>query len=377
VGAGLKPTARHSDPAQRSELDQIFEFWAGEADADGRSNFGGIQATVARGLVVDGEVFVHVINTESGSKLRLVPPELIDESYSRELNGGYVVSGVEFDVNATRVAYWIRHDRPFSQFSGYGPPRRVDANEILHIMRPTAAGQVRGISWLAPAILAASDLDQLTDALRVGVKVSAMHAGFLVDQNGLGGEVYEGTDVGGILESGLEPGTLKRLPSGMDVKFNTPAASTAIDAFLKLSLRELAAALGLPVHMLDGDLTGANYSSLRAGLIPFRQRIEQIQTGVLIPQFLRPVWNRAIAHAVFSGQLSAPDYESSPRQYSADWIPPRQLQVDPLKAVNATIAELKNGLTSRRKAVAERGWVLDDLEAELKNERGINAHLKP
>jgi len=48
-----------------------------------------------------------------------------------------------------------------------------------------------------------------------------------------------------------------------------------------------------------------------------------------------------------------------------------------LKAVNATIAELKNGLTSRRKAVAERGWALDDLEAELKNERASNAHLQP
>ncbi|NOX41573.1 MAG: phage portal protein [Alphaproteobacteria bacterium] len=218
----IETNGPHTDPAQRSELDQIFEFWSSDADADKRSNFGGIQTDVARGLVVDGEAFAHVISTDSGPKIRLIPPELIDESYTRELDGGYVVSGIEFNQNADRVAYWIRHDRPFSQFSGYGPPRRVDANEILHIMRPLAAGQVRGISWLAPAIMAASDLDQLTDALRVGVKVSAMHAGFLVDQNGLGGEVYDGNAIGGILESGLEPGTLKRLPTGMDVKFNTP-----------------------------------------------------------------------------------------------------------------------------------------------------------
>ena len=40
------------------------------------------------------------------------------------------------------------------------------------------------------------------------------------------------------------------------------------------------------------------------------------------------------------------------------------MQVDPLKDVQATVAELEAGLTSRRKAVAERGWALEDLDAE-------------
>ena len=48
------------------------------------------------------------------------------------------------------------------------------------------------------------------------------------------------------------------------------------------------------------------------------------------------------------------------------------MQVDPLKDVNATIAELEAGLTSRRKAVAERGWVLEDLLDEIAAERNPN-----
>jgi lambda family phage portal protein len=149
------------------------------------------------------------------------------------------------------------------------------------------------------------------------------------------------------------------------VKFNTPGQTQEIGAFLRLNLQQLAAGLGLPEHLLSGDLTGANYSSLRAGLLPFRQRVEQVQYGTFVPQLLRPIWRRVVTFGVLSGELAAPDFESNPRAYlAAEWLPPKPMQVDPLKDVQATVAELEAGLTSRRKAVAERGWALEDLDSE-------------
>jgi capsid protein len=74
-------------------------------------------------------------------------------------------------------------------------------------MKPIAAGQVRGISWLAPVVLPANEFDQILDALLAGVKVAAMHAGFLTDVNGTAGEPYAGTEEGGVMNVGLEPGT--------------------------------------------------------------------------------------------------------------------------------------------------------------------------
>ena len=171
---------------------------------------------------------------------------------------------------------------------------------------------------------------------------------------------------GAFSKSGFEPGTLKRLPTGIDVKFNTPAQTQEVAAFLRLNLQQLAAGLGLPEHLLSGDLTGANYSSLRAGLLPFRQRVEQLQYGMLVPQLLRPIWRRVVTWAVLSGDLDAPDYEASPRDYLAcEWLPPAFQQVDPMKHVQADVAEMEAGLTSRRKLVAARGWALEDLDAEL------------
>jgi len=366
VGAGIVPTPKHPDTTARADLTAAFQGWANDADADGRTDFWGLQADVARGLVIDGEAFLQFITTDDGPRLRLLPPELVDESLTRELgNGAVIVQGVEFDTEGRRVAYHVLPYRPHDQFANYAPPVRVQADEIIHVMKPLAAGQVRGVSWLAPVILSASDFDQLCDALLMGVKVAAMHSAFLIDLNGTGGDPYDGQGDGGILETGLEPGTMKRLPTGFDVKFNTPGQLTEIGGFLRLNLQQLAAGLGLPDHMVSGDLSQTSYSSIRAGLLPFRQRVEQIQYGILVPQFLKPVWESVVAYAVLSGEIAAPDYESAPRVYGAEWLPPKPMQVDPFKDTQATVAELEAGLTSRRKAVAERGWALEDLDAEI------------
>ncbi|NRP70194.1 hypothetical protein ILFOPFJJ_01072 [Ensifer psoraleae] len=363
VGSGIMPTSQHPDAAARKALSTLFNTWAEESDTDARTTFWGLQADIARGLVVDGEAFVQFLDSD-GLRVRLIPPELIDESMTRELgNGGVIVQGVEFDADGRRVAYHVLSSRPHDQFATYAPPVRIDASEILHVMKPLAAGQVRGVSWLAPVILPASELDQLLDALLVGVKVAAMHAGFLIDQNGTSGEPFDGTGEGGVLEAGLEPGTLRRLPTGMDIKFSTPQQTAEVAAFLRLNLQQLAAGLGLPTHFVDGDLTGANYSSLRAGLLPFRQRVEQIQYGTFVPQFLAPVWRRVISYAVLSAELDAGDFG---REWLAvEWLPPKPLQVDPLKDTQATVAEIEAGLTSRRKAVAERGWSIEQLDEEI------------
>ncbi|WP_140986822.1 phage portal protein [Asticcacaulis tiandongensis] len=367
VGAGIVPTPKHPDSATRKSLITHFNTWSEHADFDGLTDFWGLQAAVARSLVTDGEAFLHIIETDDGPRLRLIPAELIDESKTLNLSdGGFIVSGVEFDAFGRRVAYHILPQRPTDLFATYAPAVRVSADDIIHVFKPLAPGQVRGISWLAPVILPASDFDQLTDALLMGAKIAAMHSGFLVDQNGNGTSIFDGEQNGSILEGGIEPGALKYLPQGWDVKFNSPGQAQELSSFIKLNLQSLAAGLGLPEHFVSGDLTGANYSSLRAGLLPFRQRVEQTQYGTLVPQFLRPVWRRVVTSDVLSGALDAPDFEAASADYlSADWLPPKPLQVDPLKDTEATVAEINAGLTSRRKAVAERGWDLEDLDAEI------------
>lgn len=362
VGAGIMPTPQHPDPETRKALAALWAAFIDSADAEGRTDGNGLQAAVALDLVIRGEAFLQVLDGPDGPRLKPLPPDLVDESLTRDLGSGrFIVSGIEFAADGTRAAYWVLPARPTDVFATTGAPIRISAEEILHVFKPLGPGQVRGVSWLASVILPAAELDKLTDALTMGAQVAAMFAGFLTNQNDVSGE----DPFGGDAQPSLEPGTLQKLAGGWDVKFAVPSQVAQVAPILKHNLRQLAAGLGIPSHLLDGDLSDANYSSLRAGLLPFRQRMEQVQYHVLVPQLLNPIWQRVVAHAVTSGKIEAPDYESDPRAYRAEWIMPAALQVDPLKQVNSDVAELKAGLTSRRKLVAARGWSLDDLDSEL------------
>jgi lambda family phage portal protein len=372
VGAGIEAASAHPDPALRAQIDGAFLMRSSESDAEGRTDLRGLTAQVVESVIVDGEAFALIEEDAQGVRLRLIPAEQVDESVTRDLpDGGYIVAGIEFDSRGRRVAYWMQPHRPTEVFPTSSTPVRVPAADVLHIFRPIGAGQVRGVSWLAPCLLTVGELDALLDALLVGAKVAAMHAGFIVDQNNLGsgGAFPDASDLGDV---SLEPGVVRVLPAGTDIRFSAPDQAKEGVAFAKLTLGQIAAGLGVPQHLLDGDLSGANYSSLRAGLLPFRAKVEQFTYHTLIPQFLDPVFRRVVAHEVLAGRLDVGDLESALR---AEWLPPRPTQVDPLKDISALKEMLTLGLISRRQAVASLGWNVAELDAEIAADREREAAL--
>lgn len=362
VGAGIEATSAHPDTALRPLIDAAFEDACDVIDAEGRTDLHGLTASMVRAEIVDGESFAVIEESPEGVRVRQIPCEFVDESMTRELpNGGYIAAGIEFDAVGRRVAYHVRPGRPTDQFSGQYFAIRVPAENVLHLFRPIGPGQVRGISQLASILLPASDLDALLDALLVGTKTAAMLAGFVTDNTQVGTVPFPDSQ-GPIGDISLEPGVVRVLPPGTDIKFTAPAQAAEGVAFARLILGQLSAGLGVPQHLMDGDLTGANYSSLRAGLLPFRAKVEQFQFHALIPQVLAPIFRRVITHAYLSGRLDLPDLAPA---LKADWLPPRPMQVDPAKDVEALKGQLELGLTSRRQAVASLGWNIDRLDSEI------------
>jgi len=85
---------------------------------------------------------------------------------------------------------------------------RVPAAEMLHQFQPLAAGQLRGLTWLAPILLRLHELDQYDDAALVKAKVAALFTGFIHDPDGTVAGLNDGTAANGILNVGMEPGSL-------------------------------------------------------------------------------------------------------------------------------------------------------------------------
>ena len=380
IATGIKPQSMCADEAYRSAVLKLWQAWNEEADAAGITDFYGLQALATRSMCESGECFIRILPQPADSglavplQLQLLEAEHVPLTLNTAYpNGNVVRSGIEFDKRGKRVAYHMYPFHPNDGAVGIVPitnmvPVRVDASEVLHLFRPLRPGQIRGESWLSRALVRLHELDQYQDAELVRKKTAAMFAGFITRQMPEENMMGEGAaNDAGLSFAGLEPGTMQLLEPGEDVKFSSPAdVGASYSEFMKSQFRAVAAAMNITYEQLTGDLSGVNYSSIRAGLLEFRRKCEAIQHGVIVHQLCRPIWAAFVRQAVLSGALDASDFASRPRDYlAAKWIPAGWQWVDPLKDAKAGIMAIRAGLMSRSEVIAGDGYDAEDIDREI------------
>jgi lambda family phage portal protein len=240
----------------------------------------------------------------------------------------------------------------------------VPAQYVLHLFRPLRPGQLRGQPWLTQVLVKLYELDQYDDAELVRKKTAAMFAGFITKTAPDAPVMDEEKDGDGSTTAltGLEPGTLQVLLPGEDVRFSAPAdVGASYETFMRVQLRSIAAGMGITYEQLTCDLTGVNYSSIRAGLLEFRRRCEQFQHQVLVYQMCRPIWQRWITDAILSGALEIPEHA----KLVAKWVPPGFAWVDPLKDIKAQIMAVRAGFKSRSEVLSEQGYDAEVIDREI------------
>lgn len=379
VGDGIKPISKLADAARKEELQRLWLAWTDEADAEGLTDFYGLQRRAAREVFLAGEVFVRIRprRVEDGLtvplQLQMLPSEMLplhETGVAR--NGNAIRQGIEFDRIGRRVAYHFfrRHPGDSTDPGLSGEIVRVPASEVIHVIDPVEGGQLRGVSKLAPAIVKLFLLDQYDDAELDRKKVAAMYAMFVTSpapENPLAPlddeEVAAGVEI--------SPGQIVRLDPGEDVTVGQPADSGGTyEPFQYRTLLQISAALGIPYPYLANDMVKGNFSNSRLALIEFRRRVSAWQHSVMVYQLCRPVYARWLDLAVLSGALPLPGYEDErPRMLAADWLPTKWDWVDPLKDANAEIAQIEAGLKSRTQAIAERGYDAEQVDREIAAER--------
>ncbi len=382
IGPGIVPSPQHPDPAERARLSDLFARWTDRADFDGERDFYGLQALAVRQWIEAGESFAHLLLApDSGPdvplQLRLLHPSQVPTEWPMALVNNAVRGGIEHDEFGRRVAYLalpFRPEDPFMAMAKAGwSPVRLPADDVLHLFEALEPGQIRGLSWFTPVLLALNELDQLQDAALVRAKLANLICAALVDQNGDAGGL-PGNAAAGVLTMGLEPGSILPLKPGTSLEFFDPKESQNYAPFVKEHLRAIAAGLGIPYELLTGDLSSVNYSSIRAGLVEFRKKLEHWQHNVVVFKFCRPVWDRWVRTAVLSGAIDPTLYAADPVAYHAvEWLPPRQEWVDPAKDLAAEVGAIEAGLMSRTQALARRGVDIGRVRAEIAAERAADA----
>jgi len=376
VGTGIKPRSLHPSEAVRARLHRGWIAWTDRADAEGRGDAYLLQALAARDLVTFGEaLFLLGADASGAPTLRRLHPEQLDRSVTRRLDGGgAIVQGVEFDASGRIVAHHVRPVMPGDPLAGLAlAPMRVPASDVVHLFRPLMPGQVRGLSWFAPVLLSAKELDALLDAMLVRAKVAAMHVGVITAPDGA--VSYNGTQDGDALDVTLEPGAMPVLPPGRAVEFMDIPDQGGASALLVETLRAIAIGTGVTYEQLSGDYSKVNYSSERSAKLEFRRFIEGIQHHLMVFGFCRPTWDRFIRWQVLTGAVPAAAYLADASAFGAKWLPPAWPWVDPLNDTAAAETALRNRLRSRSEIIAERGYDAEDVDAEIAADRARLAGL--
>jgi lambda family phage portal protein len=231
VGTGLMPRAKAAEPEVASLADRLWLEFAATADADGLTDFAGLQALIVRSLVESGEVLVRLRErrNEDGLavplQLQVLEADHLDSGRQAELaGGGFIVQGIEFDPLGRRRACWLYPAHP-GDSRGSLVSQRVPAERVLHLFERLRPGQVRGVPWFAPVMLKVRDLDAYDEAELVRKKIEACFAAFVTgvqDEETLGRARVEPS---GDRRETFEPGMIEYLEPGRDVKFASPTAS--------------------------------------------------------------------------------------------------------------------------------------------------------
>lgn len=384
IGTGITPQPRVKDKDLRSQMQELWEDWVDESDADQLTDFYGQQTLVARTVEQSGECFVRIRprRLEDGLavplQLQCLAPEFVPhDKFEVTKDGNIIRAGIEFNSQGQRVAYWCYRSHPSDMAAlnaGYNILVRVPASQMLHIFEPVEPGQLRGVPRLAPVLKRLRSLDNYDDAVLFRQEVANLFAGFIRKpaSDGLpmldpvtGAPIKTGSD-GFTPMVALEPGTMQELLPGEEVEFSKPPdGGNNYPDFMRQQLMAAAAGASLPYELMTGDMRGVNDRTIRVVLNEFRRRLEQLQFAVYVHQLCRPVRAAWLDMAVLSGALALDDYGQRRREYlRTRWVPQGWAYIQPVQDVQARRMEVNAGFTSRSEMCLRSGTDAEIVDQE-------------
>lgn len=387
-GIRLKPTVRVSGQPDESANTEIIRGWMdwgehGNPTVDGQDSWLALQRLIVKSWVADGEVFIRErkgFGNRHGYALQLIDPDLLDERFNRvpDERGVEIRMGIEVDGDGRRLAYHFFRRHP-SERPADRTRVRIPADEIIHWFVRYRPGQTRGFSLFAPVLTTIKMIDGLTEAELVASRLAAAKMGFITNNTPEAIAVYaerlgiQNDDLEGELsprDMEIAPGVIEELMPGQGFEdFDPTHPNTAFEAFLKVMLRGVARAFSMSYLTLTGDVGEANYSSMRAGLLPERDhwRCTQVSMYETIHQ---PVYKSWIGMALLSRTLRL--RTSDPTHYfSHKWRPRGWKWVDPLKDMLGAELGIALGATSRQRIAADQGHDYETIVRELAEEEAF------
>lgn len=382
VGTGIRALSKAENKDVRRTITDVWHDWCGYCDIEGVNHWAAILDTCVRQRYESGEVFLRLIAADPDAglevplQIQVLEAEQVPYDKTELLeDGSYIIAGVEFDASGRRAAYHIYRHHPAEDIlhPGLQDTMRVGASEIIHYYKPLRPGQVRGIPECFAAQAAAYNLMVYDEAELIKKQASALTMGFIetpVPEDVIPNNPND-IDAGpGEAVAKMEPGSIITLDPGEKYTLSDPAESgSSYEPFRKGALRSIAASLNMTYEEFSLDLSGVNFSSIRAGLNQSQRKYRKEQQRI-INMVCMPVWREFFKTAVLAGVFDFTGYADNRREFErVQFQPPGWAYVNPLQEVNAKIKEVESGFKSREQIVAEMGYNVEEVDESIKRDQ--------
>jgi lambda family phage portal protein len=352
----------------------LWNDWVKACDIEGETGFNGILSLAFRAMLEGGDAIIRMVDQQPSGRsivplrLHVGEGDLIDETKDAgtiQPGKNRARLGVELGEYDERIGYWLRDAAPGEPARGLTSSlnsRLVKREDVIHLFRRQRPGQVRGVPVFAPILMNARDYADLLDATVVKARMEAC-IGLIRKSNdtasSIGAAVVNSNDPDTL--TSLRPGAVYRLPPGEDAMAFAPAGNTTFEPVSRTVLMAIAAGIGITYDQLTGDLSNANYSSLRAGKIEFRRLIADLQWNMLVPQVIDRIVERFLERAVLAGLLRRRE-----GGYRYTIVMPAHEPIDPKKDLEADILAVRAGRMSPQDFIEAWGRDWRQVMAEYK-----------
>ena len=387
VADGIKPQVDikkadgSPDVEISKEIEQGFLEWANDpelCDTAGKMTFWEQMALSERMEAEFGEfITMDTISPRGGYTISCVEPSNLDDNGFGDIrsskNGAVIWRGIEYSPKNHKVLAYHFKDPSDANSSFRNDAIRIPAKRVQHGFKTVRAGQLRGISPFASAILSAYSLRDYMGAELAAQNMSskwmawvtAPPSGSFTDQSSRNNIEYN--DAYSNYVKTLDNASIEYLKQGEQVTVNTQQRqSNSFQTFNEIIIRYISASTGLPYELLSQDYSGLNFTTLRAVRNDFKQQLrpkwQRKQT-----QFCQPIFNKWLRMAVLKGQFKINDYFQNPKKYqNVRWITPTFENIDPMKEFGAELLKVNAGMKSPQMVIKDMGHdpekVLGDFE---------------
>lgn len=383
-GIGVEPQPRNSDDSINDDfarqIQNLYREFCESPCVTGRRTMAQVQRLAARSWLRDGDVFTQLVSgpasinyaTPVRFALELIESEVCPHEY--DVPAEKIVMGVQLNEWRAPRAYYFYKGHPNDDVSYVDPTnlKEVNAANVAHLLLSDRISQVRGLTILASALERLEDVKDYEASERIAARIAASMAAYI--RKGAPDQFIPSDD-NDARELQIRPGMVfDDLRAGEEVGvIKSDRPNSGLGEFRRSQVRAAAAGIDMSYSTFGRDYDGT-YSAQRQELVEIWPAYTALSHD-FIAMWLRPVYRRFITTALAQGLIKVPRGVRPETVFWADFLPPPMPWIDPLKEIEARIAEVEAGARSLTSVIRERSGSMQDVFEQIHREQALAKEL--